>query len=134
MFLRILYVCALASVLSGCAIFQKKVKVYDEELCVVAGVLSAGSDCVSTLSGMHRSMSLDETIEFLEPQIDPPRAAAIIMAATTWEHIKTTLEQLCEMLKGACTEEAVKRLQTVSGNIVELQEGAEDKKRARGVD
>lgn len=114
----------------SCVILGKQIKLPDSEVCAVAGVMSAGADCVHMVSSGGRSMTLDELIEFLEPQderIDlktgkklPKRPPAMIMSAEEWNKQKTVLEQACTMLGDRCTIEMKQTISTVSGNIQSL--------------
>jgi hypothetical protein len=93
--------------------------------------MSAGAICAETLTGNTRSMSLDEYIDFLEPQLErqdpknpgkklPARAGAMCQSSDDWNAQKTALEQACRKLGKSCTYEARKALQKLGVNIEDL--------------
>lgn len=90
------------------------------QVCAVSGVLSAGMDCAKTLSDETAQMTLDETIQFLEPT--DTRGAAICQSAEDWNKLKTALEVACEKLGRACTREAKEQISQVSSRVSRLQE------------
>jgi hypothetical protein len=84
--------------------------------CSVAGTLSGGMDCANTQTGETSSLTLEETIEFLEPQLErhdpdhpgktlPARAGAVCQSAEDESKIKTALEQACRELGRRCSPE-----------------------------
>lgn len=92
------------------------------EVCSVAGLLAAGMDCAETLTHKTRSMNLDETIEFLEPQTGPKaKGAALCQSADDWSKQKIALEQACELLGSKCTYDMKSALTKASANIWDLQ-------------
>lgn len=95
----------------------------DIEACAVAGIMAGGADCVKSISGGTRSLTLDELIAMLEPQLDPPRGAAIIISAEDFTRLKVAIEQACAKLKG-CSKE----VEAVSGRLVALQTKVSAKK------
>lgn len=111
------------ALLSGCTITLPDVKV-----CAVAGMMSAGSDCAYTISGETSSMDLNQWIEFLEPQVEPARGAAMCMSSSDFAKIKTVIEQACKKLGTSCTKEAKANLSRVSTIIDELQDRVRKKK------
>jgi hypothetical protein len=95
------------------------VKVRDTRVCAVAGVMRAGADCAWTLSDRTEEMTLDEFIDFLEPQPErpdpvdprktlPARGGAICQSAEDWNSLKTSLDQACRLLGESCTYEMKK--------------------------
>ena len=92
--------------------------------CRVAGVLAAGMDCAETLTPNTKQMTLDETIEFLEPQAEkidpetgaviPARPGALCRSAEDFRRQKDVLEILCNKAGNKCTKEIktyIQRLQ-----------------------
>lgn len=129
---NLLCIISCISLVSGCGITKPDVK-----MCAVAGVLSAGADCVHTLSTETNSMTLDETIQFLEAQPDradpkdPNRiikghAAALMIASEDWTKIKNTIEAAC--LKVGCTKEIASTVASIDGQISSLRGTSTDKK------
>lgn len=102
-------------------------KVRNTEVCTVAGVLSAGMDCAETQADKTRSMNLDETIEFLEPQIADPktgrkeRAGAMCFSSDHFNTNKTDLEILCAKLGKACSLEVKQAIRKGSARMDALQ-------------
>ena len=90
--------------------------------------MSAGADCAYTISGETEAMDLNQWIEFLEPQVEPARGAAMCMSSENFARIKTVIEQACKKLGGACTKEAKENLSRVSTIIDGLQERVRKKK------
>ena len=100
-------------------------KVRDTEVCSVAGIMAAGMDCAHTHNDDVRSMTLDETLEFLEPKIGtngvPDRAGAMCTSAEDYTKRKTDLEILCRMLGDRCTIEVKKAIADADRRMVSLQ-------------
>lgn len=113
---RLLWLSLFISILSGCAIIQPNVK-----LCSVAGVMSAGADCVNTLDDKNEELNLDQWITFLEPQLTPPRGAAMCLSSEDFSKIKTFIDQACAKLGTSCKQEAVETIAMVSARIDGLQ-------------
>lgn len=104
--------------LNGC------VTIPNTTACTVAGVLAAGSICSETQTNVTYDMTLDETIDFLEPQLErpdpknpgkilPARAGAVCQSASDWNKNKTALEVACRELGKRCSYEmkaAIKRM------------------------
>jgi hypothetical protein len=109
---------ALSLGLSGC----NSVTIPTITACTPAGRLSAGLDC-STTSGVTSSMTLDESLTFLEPT--ETRGGAICMSAEDYSKIKTVIESACRKLNG-CQKEKVKQ---VIARIDTLQSTAKAKRR-----
>ncbi len=97
----------------------------------MAGVMSAGGDCVHTLSDQTRSLTLDEWIEFLEPKIEPPRGAAICMSSESFTRLKIFIEQSCEKLGRWCSKEIKAETAKAAKRVDVLQSGAMEKKRKK---
>ena len=91
--------------------------------------MSAGADCAYTISGDGSSMDLNQWVEFLEPQAEPSRGAAMCMSSEDFTKIKTVIEQACKRLGGACTKEAKESLNRVSTVLEGLQERVQKKKK-----
>jgi hypothetical protein len=104
-----------------------KYTVHDTEVCSVAGVMMAGMDCAHTRSDETRSMTLDQTIEFLEPQVGDPktgkgtRAGAMCMTAGNYVQQKNDLETVCRMLGERCSYEIKQAIADANRRIVALQ-------------
>lgn len=91
--------------------------------CTVAGRLAAGAICDWTISGEQSDLTLDQFIEFLEPeptrpdpdhpgQALPARAGAVCQSAEDFEKQKVALEQACKKLAGGCSYELKQMFQT----------------------
>lgn len=106
-------------------------KVRNVEACAVAGIMSAGMDCANTLSDATRSMNLDKSIEFLEPQVSPPRAGAICMSAEDFNNQKTDIEVLCRKMGSACTLEAHELIDKAAMRMDLLQVRTKAKKKPK---
>jgi hypothetical protein len=123
-FLVALLTAVLILILCGCTgVVQKNV-----EACAVAGELSNGADCAKTLTDDTREMTLDEFIEFLEPQNE--RGPAICLSSEDFASLKTTLEQACAKIKG-CAKETELQMNEVQGRIERLQLTSRWKKRPK---
>jgi len=102
----------LLGLLSSCA----KIKIKNTEVCSVAGFLQDGMICGNTLKPERRVMTFDEMVNFLEPNIDTNKGAALCQSLEDWSSIKTSLEQACELLEDRCTfemEETIQGLERV---------------------
>ncbi|WP_374029783.1 hypothetical protein [Bdellovibrio bacteriovorus] len=107
------------------------VTVPNTRVVAVAGELKAGAIWSETLSPKTGDMTLDEFIDFLEPQeeirtstgkvIQPAKGAAFCQSAEDWNKQKTALEKACRKLGKACSYEIKKTLEEVSQNLEELQ-------------
>lgn len=102
------------------------VQIPNVKVCAVAGVTAAGADCVHSLSDETEQLTLDQLIAMLEPQLDPPRGAAMIISSEDFTRLKTAMEQACAKLKG-CTKEVDK----VNVKVEGLQAKVADKKRRK---
>ena len=119
----------LSSLLNVGATCQKNL-IPNTVTCSVSGVLMAGADCTETLSDRTKSLSLNEFIDFLEPQLEvrdysgrvlkPERAGAMCQSASDYMKQKLAIETLCARIK--CTAEVKQIIQEVSGRIDNLQE------------
>lgn len=89
------------ALLSGCATVQ----VPNTRVCAVAGRFSAGMDCAYTQTDQTESMTMDEALDFLEPQVSPERGPALCQSSEDWVRMKTALEQACTALGRKCTTE-----------------------------
>lgn len=93
--------------------------------------MSRGASCAETLSPNTRDMSLDEFLDFLEPQeekiddkgnvLAPARGGAICQSASDWNRQKTALEQACNLLGKSCSYEMREVLQKVTTSVDTLQ-------------
>lgn len=92
----------------------------------MAGIMAAGMDCAHTRADETRSMTLDQTLEFLEPRIGskgvPERAGAMCMSADDYTKQKTDLEIICRKLGDQCTYEVKQALAATDRRMVELQQ------------
>lgn len=102
--------------------------------------MSAGMDCANTLNDSTRSMDLDATLEFLEPQFErvnpanpaeklPARAGAMCTSADYWNTMRTDLEVICRKLGNQCTYEVQEAIKSVGARFTSLQSRAIGKKR-----
>jgi hypothetical protein len=101
-------------------------------------VLSQGADCVTSLSGKHEELNLDQFIDFLEPQPEkinpdgtktPERGAAVCLSADDWIALKTAIQQLCEKVGSFCTKEVKQEIAQVNSNVDDLQKRVMRKKK-----
>jgi hypothetical protein len=79
--------------------------------CSVAGVMSAGAICATTITHETSDMTLDEFLDFLEPQESTGKGAAICQSAEDWNKMKTALETACRMLGKRCSYEMKKAIE-----------------------
>lgn len=102
-------------------------------MCTVAGILAAGMDCGNTRSDATSSMNLEETIQFLEPQVatknSPARAGAMCISAQDYVNNKNSLEILCRMLGPQCTYEAIQAISEASRRIGDVSYKAMKKRK-----
>lgn len=106
------------------------IKIPDTEVCAVSGVMAAGADCVNTLSYNQRSMTLDQWVDFLEPQqmkvidgkvVRRERGPALCQSSEDWNKQKTELEKICKKIGAACTYEMQKQIDSFKINSEYLQ-------------
>lgn len=120
--MRFISLCLLL-LLTSCSIAPPNIKA-----CAVAGVMSAGADCVYTLSEDRETMNLDELIVFLEPQEErvdpknpekklPARGPAILIPSEDWVKLKTFIQQACKKLGNACSVSIQKKIDLAVGNV-----------------
>lgn len=109
--------------------------VRDIEGCAVAGVLAAGMDCAHTRTDEVRSMNLDETIEFLEPQEakdgKPERGGAICFSADDVAKNKSDLEIICRLLGDRCSYEVKQEIQKSGERLRSLQQKSLEKRKQK---
>lgn len=91
------------------------VKIKDTKHCAVAGVVSAGADCVTLISGTQSSLTFDELIDMLEP--NEQRGGAIITPVDDFVELKKELEVACILLKDRCSKEVKKKIETANKNL-----------------
>jgi hypothetical protein len=72
-------------------------------------------ECAQTLSDKTESLTLDQSIAFLEPSTT--RGGAMCMSTEDFAALKTALEQACNKLGRACTKEAKQNLKVVSARM-----------------
>ncbi len=123
--------CVAAVALLNCAATCHKI--HDTEVCSVAGIMSAGMDCVHSQTDSARALNLQETIDFLEPQIPDPktkkpgRAGAMCMSAEYFNLMKTDLDVICEKI--SCSDEIKQEIRSTSQKMDRLQSQAIGKKK-----
>lgn len=101
--MRSVLLCATALLSSGCVTV-----VPNSTLCTTAGTLDGGMICSDTNRPVSTELNLDQTIQFLEPQAEPPRAGAVCMSAKDWAELKTAIEQACRQAGSKCKYEVPK--------------------------
>lgn len=79
------------------------IKIENAEVCSVKSFLQDGMFCAETLTQNKRELTFDEMVEFLEPNQDTMKGAALCMSLFQWNQMKTSLEQACELLDDRCT-------------------------------
>jgi len=115
---------SLSLLLNACTITLPNTRI-----CAVAGTMSAGADCAYTLDGEPEEMNLDQWVNFLEPQLDPARGAAICMSSADFSKIKTVIEQACKKLGTSCAKEMKEKISRVSAKVDGLQARVMEKRR-----
>lgn len=73
------------------------VKLHDTRACAIAGVVEAGADCVTSLSGKKYQLTFDELIDLLQPNEE--RGGAIIIPVEDFIELKNTIEIACKKLR-----------------------------------
>lgn len=111
--------------LSGCS----GLVIPDARICSVAGVMSAGMDCATTVSGKTETLNLDQSIAFLEPSTE--RGGAMCMSTEDFTKLKMLIEQACDRLGRACTREVKKNIETVSHRIDGLIATSKEKRKKK---
>lgn len=74
--------------------------------------------CAHTLSDSTRTMTLQESITFLEPTTTI--GGALCQSASDWNALKTALEVACKELGKSCTKAAQAQLTQVSSRISQV--------------
>lgn len=87
------------------------------KVCSVSGYLQDGMICAETLTTKTSEMTFDETISFLEADIDTKKPAALCQSASDWNKIKTALDQACELLKKRCTKEIKEQIASLENAV-----------------
>jgi hypothetical protein len=102
---------------SGCGLTVPNLKV-----CSAAGTVRAGAMCSTTISREKSVMSLNEYLDFLEPQSKrpnplkpddwlPERSGAVCMSSEDMGRVAIFVEQACrKMGSGACTPEVIEKI------------------------
>jgi hypothetical protein len=91
------------------------VKIKDTTHCAVAGVVDAGADCVTLISGQLTTLNFEELIDLLQP--NDKRGGAIITPIDDFIEIKKELETACILLDNRCTKEIKKNLKLMNDNL-----------------
>lgn len=91
------------------------VKIKDTTHCAVAGIVAAGADCVTLISGTQTTLTFEQLIELLEPSSE--HGGAIITPLDDFVSIKQELETACILLKNRCTKEMKKKIALVNNNL-----------------
>ena len=91
------------------------VKIKDTNHCAVAGIVAAGADCVTLISGVQSSLTFEQLIEMLEPSKE--HGGAIITPLDDFVSIKEELETACVLLKSRCTKQIKKNLKLMNDNL-----------------
>ncbi|MBK9392051.1 MAG: hypothetical protein IPN68_18380 [Bacteroidetes bacterium] len=125
-FFKNLFSLMLLGILAGCSGLSN-IKVPDTEVCAVSGKISAGGNCVRTLSPETRQLGFDEFLDFLEASeeilnpdgsvLRPAKGAALCQSSDDFNKIKTTLEQACYLLKKRCTFEMQQVIRSMSDTM-----------------
>lgn len=122
---RLLLTLTLVVTVLGCAF--NEIVIPNTNPCAVAGVMSAGGICAETLTDIKRDLTLDEWLDFLEPQeartcvpvpgmpvcsnpplpgtpvLLPERGPGIVLSSIDYEKQKTALDQACRALGRNCS-------------------------------
>jgi hypothetical protein len=102
---KLIFVSLLLIISSSC------VTIPNTKSCTVAGIMSAGADCVESVTGKESEMSMNQFLDFLEPT--EKRAGAICESASDWTKKKTALEQACRELGKRCTFEVQEAISSI---------------------
>lgn len=94
------------------------IEIKDTKHCAVAGVVSAGADCVTLVSGTTSSLTFDDLIDMLEP--NEQRGGAIITPVDDFVELKKSLEKACVLLDNRCTKEIKKKIETANKNLKQI--------------
>lgn len=116
---RLLFLGSFILTLNGC------VTVPNVRICTAAGDLTSGAICAETQTGKTSDMTLDQFIEFLEPQPErpdpdhpgqtlPARGGAICQSTDDFTREKTALEKACRELGSACSMEMRAAIQSLN--------------------
>lgn len=96
------------------------VPIQDTKICSVAGVITAGADCHTTISDKPSEMTMQEFLYFLLPDPAKNKSGAICQSSEDYVAIKTSLEQACYLLKGRCTKEHKKMIENLGKAIKDV--------------
>jgi len=107
------------------------VNIPDVKVCAVAGIMAAGADCAYTLSDETEEMTLNQFVEFLEPQAEKPdpadptkvipaRGPALCQSTEDYTKIKIALEQACKKLGSSCSKKMRDSLKKLSAKLTKL--------------
>lgn len=80
--------------------------------------MAAGAICANTLKDETEDLSLQQLIEFLEPQVD--RGPALCMSTEDFAKLQIAMEQACAKLAGKCTKEQQEQIKQVSARVGRL--------------
>lgn len=124
-FLSLSFVTIALALLSGCSTAIKKqveLKLEDQQVCFVAGIMAAGANCAHTISGETYELSLPELIKMLEPSKAENRPGAAIMSADHFNKIKTSLDIVCASIGEFCTLDIKEQLKKTGETISSVSE------------
>lgn len=82
-----------------------------------------------TLSDDEDSVPPEQIREFLEPQLSPPRGAAICQPAESWAREHMQLELACEKLGAACAYDVKKTITSIVTKVNKLESQAAEKRK-----
>jgi hypothetical protein len=85
------------------------IPVKDATVCTVSGLLSAGANCVTTLSGQKTQLNFEDFIMMLEPT--DKRAGAVVIPFDDFIEIKKTIEIACTI--GKCKKKSNKIIKNI---------------------
>ena len=88
-------------------------KLKNQTICTVAGVMAAGMDCAQTLTRNVFPLTLEQTLLFMEPDPLVARAGAVCMSAQNFNDIKTSLDIICMTLGEDCGYDVREQLQNL---------------------
>lgn len=87
------------------------INIHDTKACSVAGMVSAGANCVTAITGVKSELSFDELIDLLE-------GGAIIVPVNDFVNMKGDLEAACVRTK--CNKKVKKKISDAFSEILNV--------------
>lgn len=96
-------------IVSSCS----SINVKDTKVCAVSGVITAGANCVYTVSKKREQLNLEQLIEMLEPNVKEKRGGAIIIPFKDYIDVKENIEIVCNLKMVKCKKDILDNLESV---------------------